>query len=166
KTVLLPFRGRIIYCGIIRSNNIQFGGGIKKSIQTRYQMAKSRFGIIQSLEAPISEMKESDEDLMKFYVKNEANRMEYSDEIYQLLKEKPSLWNVYYQEIGRSNARKASRRFSEIGIIRTGWFAIFEDVIVASGQSEEETRAQVERILPKEKRDYAYIFKYVEKKKK
>ncbi|PKK86259.1 MAG: hypothetical protein CVT48_01855 [Thermoplasmata archaeon HGW-Thermoplasmata-1] len=163
-TILLPFKGRIIYCGILRSSNIFFGAGIKQALNREYQKAKSMFGIITSLETPITKMEESDENLMKFYVKSEGNRGEYSDEIDQLLKKKPSLWNVYYQEIGRSNARKASKRFCEIGI-RTGWYAIFEDVIIASGQSEKETRAQMDSILPPEKRDYAHVFKYVNKKK-
>lgn len=57
-------------------HNIRFGSGIKKGIQAEYQAAKSKFGIILSLDAPISEKKESDEELLRFYVKSESNREE------------------------------------------------------------------------------------------
>lgn len=159
-TVLLPFKGKIIYCGIVSSYNVYFGGGPRRGITADYQQAKSRFGVILSLEAPICEKKEADEELLRFYVKNENNRMEYPHEIDRILEKNPSLWKVYHQEIGRSNSRKAAKRFSEIGLSSTRWFAIFEDIIIASGQSEQEVRSQVEGILPEGKRDYAYVFKY------
>ncbi len=55
ETVLLPFKGRIIYCGFIHSYKIQFGAGIRKTVQEDYEKAKSRFGIILSLDAPVCE---------------------------------------------------------------------------------------------------------------
>jgi hypothetical protein len=162
ETVLLPFKGKIIHSGILHSFSIQFGSGIRKSIEADYQKAKSRFGIILSLETPIYEKKEADEELLRFYLKNEANREEYWYETERLLKKNPSLWKIYYQEIGRSNSRKARKRFSKIGLA-SGWFAIFEDIIIASGQSEKEVRAQIKKIVPEEKREFVYVFRYVKK---
>ncbi len=161
-TVLLPFKGKIIHYGLFHFHDIHFGSGIKKDIQAEYQKAKSKFGIILSLDTPISEKKESDEELLRFYVKNEANRAEYWDEIKQLLGKNPLLLNIYYQEIGKSNSRKVKKRLSEIGIT-SRWFAIFEEIIIASGQTEQEVRVQAESILPQVKRDYAHIFRYVQK---
>jgi len=161
-TVLLPFKGKIIHYGLFQFYNIHFGSGIKKDIQAEYQKAKSKFGIILSLDTPIMENKGSDEELLRFYVKSEANRVEYSDEIQQILKKNPLLLNIYYQEIGKSNSRRIKKRLSEIGI-SSRWFAIFEEVIIASGNTEQEVRAQVENILPEMRRDYAHIFRYVQK---
>jgi hypothetical protein len=162
ETVLLPFKGKITYCGFLYSYNMQFGAGMRQTIQADYQKAKSRFGIILSLDTPISEKKESDEELLRFYVKNEANRAEYCDEIIQLLEKNPSLMKVYYQELGRSNQRKITKRFSEIRIV-SGWFAIFEDIVIASGQSAEDVKVQLTHLLPEEERDFVHIFKFIKK---
>lgn len=159
-TVLLPFKGKIIHYGLFQSHNIRFGSGIKKGIQAEYQTAKSKFGIILSLDAPISEKKESDEELLRFYSKSEANRSQFWDEIRQLLRENPRFYNIYYQEIGKSNSRRVKKRLSEIGLA-SRWFAIFEDIIIASGQTEHEVKAQVDGLLPEVKRESVYIFRHV-----
>jgi len=161
-TVLLPFKGKIIHFGLFQFCNIHFGRGIKRDIQAEYQKAKSKFGIMLSLDTPISEKKESDEELLRFYVKNEDNRAEYWDEIKQLLGKNPLLFKIYYQEIGKSNSRKVKKRLSKIWIT-SRWFAIFEDIIIASGNTEQEVRAQVESIFQENERNYVYIFRYVNK---
>ena len=48
-TVLLPFRGKIIYDGIISGFNVTFGGGTKKRLNDDYKEAKERFGIIRTI---------------------------------------------------------------------------------------------------------------------
>ncbi|MHB0960757.1 MAG: hypothetical protein ACYC0X_32730 [Pirellulaceae bacterium] len=47
--VLLPFKGKIIYDGLVSGYNITFGGGIKRSLHDDYKEAKEAFGIITSL---------------------------------------------------------------------------------------------------------------------
>ncbi|MDZ7616332.1 MAG: DUF6398 domain-containing protein [Patescibacteria group bacterium] len=47
--VLLPFRGKIIYDGIISAHNIMFGGRAKRILNEEYQQVKQSFGIITSL---------------------------------------------------------------------------------------------------------------------
>ncbi len=47
--VLLPFKGKIIYDGIVSGHNITFGGGIKRMLNEEYKQAKETFGIITSL---------------------------------------------------------------------------------------------------------------------
>ncbi len=159
-TVLLPFKGKIIHYGLFQFHNIRFGSGIKKDIQAKYQTAKSKFGIILSLDTPISETEGSDEELLRFYSKSEANRSQFWDEIRQLLRENPRFYKIYYQEIGKSNSRRVKKRLAEIGLA-SRWFAIFEDIIIASGQTEHEVKAQVDSLLPEPKRDSVYIFRHV-----
>ena len=49
EAVLLPFRDKIVFDGILKPYNIYFGGGIKRSLNDAYRLAKERFGIITSL---------------------------------------------------------------------------------------------------------------------
>ena len=50
KTVLLPFKGKIIYDGLLESHNIYFGSGISTSVKNRYRVAKKKGEIIESLD--------------------------------------------------------------------------------------------------------------------
>ena len=52
QAVLLPFRDKIIYDGILSSYRVSFGGGIKRRLNEEYREAKARFGIIASLTGP------------------------------------------------------------------------------------------------------------------
>ncbi|MCE9561295.1 MAG: DUF6398 domain-containing protein [Planctomycetes bacterium] len=52
QTVLLPFKDKIIYDGLITGYRIAFGPGIRRSLNESFKEAKSRHGIITSL--PIS----------------------------------------------------------------------------------------------------------------
>ncbi len=158
-TILIPFKGQIIYHGFMMSYNINIVGNMKRGIQDEYQQAKRKFGIITSLDTPIREKEDSDEELIKFYTKSISNRETYWEEIDELLAKKPSLENVYHREIGKSNARKISKRFSEIGVA-PAWFAVYEDVVIASGKSEKVVRAQIADMLPEEKIEGAYVFRY------
>jgi hypothetical protein len=49
KTTLLPFKGRIVYDGLMTGYNVIFGPGIRRSLNESYKRAKERFGIIMSL---------------------------------------------------------------------------------------------------------------------
>lgn len=50
KTVLLPFKGKIIYDGLLEGHNVYFGPGISTSVKNRYRIAKQRGEIIESLD--------------------------------------------------------------------------------------------------------------------
>ena len=55
ETTLLPFKGRIVYDGLVSSYNITFGSGIRRRLNESYKEAKERFGIVTSL--PMQETK-------------------------------------------------------------------------------------------------------------
>jgi hypothetical protein len=162
ETTLLPFKGQIIFCGLFRFYNIRIGSGMRGGIQAEYQKAKRRYGIITSLDTPVREKEDSDEELLKLYVKSRSNRETYLEEIEDILTKKPELANIYHREIGKSNARNISKRLSEIGVA-PGWFAIFENVVIASGKSEKEVRAQLADLLPKDKSEGVHMFRYGKK---
>ena len=50
QTVLLPFKGKIVYDGLFQAYNIYFGGGIKRDLRESYMRAKQNNRIIESLE--------------------------------------------------------------------------------------------------------------------
>ncbi len=49
EAALLPFRGRVIYDGILRMYPITFGGGFRADLNDYYREAKKRRGIIETL---------------------------------------------------------------------------------------------------------------------
>ena len=52
KTVLLPFKGQIVYDGLLAGYNITFGSGIRRRLKSSYDDAKERHGIVTSLPMP------------------------------------------------------------------------------------------------------------------
>lgn len=156
-TILLPFKGKITYSGILNMKNMTFGGSIAESFRADYQKAKRTFGIITSLEGPTQKKKESNEELLKFYASTQARRFEYENEISVILRKSPSLRIVYQQEVSKSHARRAKKRLSEMGI--TGWFAILEDTVIASDKTKNDVLMRVNEMLPPEKLDAVHIFK-------
>ncbi len=52
QTVLLPFRDKIVYDGLISSFNLSFGPGIRRGVNESFKEAKARHGIVTSL--PVS----------------------------------------------------------------------------------------------------------------
>jgi hypothetical protein len=49
QTVLLPFKGVIVYDGLMSSYNISFGPGIRRGLNECFKQAKERHGIVTSL---------------------------------------------------------------------------------------------------------------------
>jgi len=67
KTVLLPFKGKIVYDGLFERYNISFGGGIKNDLKELYLAAKQNGKIIETLDfgkktEPLSKPKEKIKD--------------------------------------------------------------------------------------------------------
>ncbi|MEL7227988.1 MAG: hypothetical protein AAGL17_24970, partial [Cyanobacteria bacterium J06576_12] len=54
ETILLPFKGKIVYDGFFRFYNMSFGGGIRAELKQVYLIAKDNGAILQTLEAPDS----------------------------------------------------------------------------------------------------------------
>lgn len=162
-TTLLPFKGRITYCGVFNSTNLTFGRNAAKDIKADYMKAKSMFGLITSLDQPVHPRTESDEELLRFYAGTEERRMEYGLEIERMLEGNPSLKTAYLHEVGRSNARKAKKRLKELGAV--GWFTILGDVITASGKTREEAVQRAKETIPQEKLAAVHAFRVDGKEK-
>ncbi|GIX41730.1 MAG: hypothetical protein KatS3mg129_1463 [Leptospiraceae bacterium] len=157
EAVLLPFKDKIIYDSMLEPYPFVFGRGIRKNFNDFYEKAKLNFGIITSLPFTNQKVQKSDVEKLKFYLKNERNREMYWEEIDNLINKNEELLTLYYQEIGKINARKYKKILQEIGITK-GWFAIFDGLIIASGITKESVENILKEILPSEKRKLVYIF--------
>lgn len=125
ETVLLPFKGQIIYDGLFSTYRISFGKGFRASIKDSYQQAKAKYGIVTSLPFSVESKKQTDEELLRFYLKSQQNRDRYWEDILILIGKKPALKLLYHQEMGKVHARNYKKRFNEIGISK-GWLAVLE----------------------------------------
>ena len=128
---IVPFKGRIVYDGIIMPYGISFGGGMRKSLKAEYEEAMVKHGVITSFDE-FPKKQESDEELLRFYLKSEPNRERHWEEIKQLRIKSPQLETVYHQERGKHLSRVPRAKLKEMGA--TGHFAVIDDVIVASAQ--------------------------------
>ncbi|MDO9537973.1 MAG: hypothetical protein Q7J68_06610 [Thermoplasmata archaeon] len=162
ETSLLPFKGRIVYCGFMFSGNVLFGSGIKSSFQDGYRESVAKYGVITSLDVPVQKLRNSDEELVRFYSASEASRAQYATELKALLKAHPELVSVHYQEIGKSNSRRLARRLSTIGV-ESAWFAVLEDSVIASSETEDEARERAERLIPEGRKGHIYVFRHRKK---
>lgn len=154
--VLLPFKGKIIFDGMLFRYNVTLSSGLRRNLNDTYQKAKFRYGIIESI--PFSEKGEkSDEETLKFYLKSERNRDMYWEEIWDLIYGDPALEIVYHQEMGNVYARGLKKELRTIGVTK-GWFAILEGVSIASGVTKDETERIVKSIVPKKKLKFVYYF--------
>ena len=162
ETVLLPFRDRIVFDGLISMYRISFGRGTSASFKDSYQQAKAKYGVVTSLPFSVESKGSSDEELLKFYLKSKQNREQYWEDIQGLFRKKPALRLLYHQEMGKIHARHYRKGFLAIGITQ-GWFALLEGLVVASGLSRDEAEQAAKKIVPSEKRAYVFYFR-LEKK--
>ncbi len=159
KTTLLPFKGKIIYDGIMLYSPVFFGRNVREGFNTTYQQAKSQYGVITSLPFTAPDTRQSNEELLRFYLKSERNREEFWNEIGALLHANPALLPLYHQENGKRNVRGYKRRFREIGLT-PAWFAILDELLIASGKTRDAVEDAVTWLVPAEKRDYVYVFQW------
>jgi hypothetical protein len=52
ETVLLPFKGQIVYDSMMRAYRVTFGGGARRGFNDLYKQAKERCGLVTSLPMP------------------------------------------------------------------------------------------------------------------
>lgn len=143
ETLLLPFRDMIIYDGVVHTFNITFGGGIRRSLNESYKLAKESTGIITSLPATAGQRTASPASRPK----KKAPRTRRSDEVRDILTVVIGLIDQFckvhlndeYAALCRELAEKLARKRPSpllrgrpegwaCGIIRTiGWVNFLDD---------------------------------------
>ncbi|SFV60457.1 hypothetical protein MNB_SV-12-364 [hydrothermal vent metagenome] len=160
-TVLLPFKDKIIYDGLILARNIHFGKNIRKNLNDDLGEAEAKYGLIVTL--PYVEASNGDEKLLQFYAKSETNRDYYEDEIIKIISKSEELKQLYYREVGKANARAISKSLRLAGM-SSGYFAIIDNVIVASGVTKKEVEKNIKAIVPKDRLGYVYVYQLKKKR--
>jgi hypothetical protein len=157
EAILLPFENKIVYDGTMLPYNVIFGSNMRRSINDRYKQAKTTFGIITTLPLSPEKVKPSDSEILKSYLKTEYSRDIHHEEIQELVNKNPDLATVYYEEMGKVDARAHRKRLKTIGVVE-GWFALIDGIIIASGRTREEVERILKFMLPAEKMRLAYVF--------
>jgi len=160
-TVLLPFKNKIIYDGLILSKNIHFGTYIRKNLNDNLGVAEAKYGLIVTL--PYVEVNNGDEKLLQFYAKSETNRDYYKNEIRDIISKSEELRQLYYREMGKANARAISKSLRLAGM-SSGYFAIIDNVIIASGVTKKEVEKNIKAIIPKDRLGYVYVYQLKKKR--
>ncbi|MCA9069430.1 MAG: hypothetical protein KDA84_10925, partial [Planctomycetaceae bacterium] len=140
-TVLLPFKGKIVYDGLLRGYNIHFGGGITRNLNDEYREAKERLGIVTSL--PVSSFNQSQKKTSQKKKKATTAAKDVKpvlDEVISMTDEFcQEHLNEEYADLCRKLAEKVSRKRPSpllrgrtktwaCGIIRTiGWVNFLDD---------------------------------------
>jgi hypothetical protein len=163
--VLLPFRGRIVYDGLLSVQNIRFGAGSRRNLQQECRESEALHGIVTSLPAASSGGKgaQDEAELLRFYLKNESNRERYANEILALIAKDEGLHELFHQEIGKADARRTAKALRERGFTE-GWFAVLEGLIVGSGKTRAELERGLEKILPAGKKRFVHVFELKSKR--
>jgi len=76
-TMLLPFHNQITYDGQCRYYNLVFGGGMTRRLHDTSQLAQAQYGIITSLPLEAQAVASSEEEQLRFYLRNARNREMY-----------------------------------------------------------------------------------------
>lgn len=161
EAVLLPYKGKIIYDGLISNYPIHLGRGIRSSIKNSYALMEGRYGIITELPEKIDTTKlESNlEKELLIMMKTKASREHNWYEIEELLEENPNLMPVYIKEWGRINARAKKKELKKLGIKRQ-YFALYNDTIITSSANQKDLEKKIaELISDKATREAIYYFK-------
>ena len=155
KTVLIPYKGRIIFDGLIVMTRIIFGRGFSTDLNEQYREAKFRYGVITKL--PWKEEKTtSNEDQLKYYMKSTRSLEQYWYDVEDLLDKDPTLEKAYHRRLGQLYSRKLKNQLRKIGV-KDSWFAVIDNLIITSGPTKKQVTETLKQIIP-EKVSYAYIF--------
>lgn len=157
QTVLLPYKGRVTYTGLVHYDEVSFGGSMARDIKAIYERTLTTRGLVVSFdETP--RPPSSQEVLLKFMRTTESRHM-HAEDLDELLAKEPSLYPLYCRELGRINSRGLRKKLVAIGALPSH-VAVMNDIIVATAQNLKELEKRVGEIMPREERDRVFIFRF------
>lgn len=159
KTVLLPFKNQIVYDGFIFTYPVTFDEEIRQEMEADTESWLSRHGVISQLPFIGQDPVENEEEMLRYYLRSHRNREVYSDEIAELMRRNDGLTKLYFELIGKLDARDARKYFRDLGI-RDVWCAVLEGKILATGKSRDGVIETLNSLLPKDRRYYPFIFHF------
>ena len=161
QAVLLPFKGKIVYDGMISSYRMSFGKGMTNSIKNDYTLSEAKYGVITELPEKIdnSILENSAEKELLILMKTKSSREYNKYQIADLLLEHPELEPIHTREWGRINSRAKKKELKGLGVQKR-WFAMYNNTILLSGKSEKELKIELKKLIQNDKhRAGIYYFK-------
>ena len=157
ETVLLSFKGRIVYDGLVNSDRIFFGPHMARSLKAALDRSTMKHGLVESLPYQ-GHVALNDDEKLAFYLSTKERREENWEEIEELL-ENEKLLPIFLREMGKTNSRAMKKRLKQVGV-KKGWFAISNNVVVASSKKKEDLEKLVEELIPNRGKESVYIFEF------
>ena len=112
RTVLLPFKGKIVYDGLFQPYNVFFGGGIKRRLKEAYMTAKQNDRIIESLDSTPNENQKKKNKILKDW-KPELNALADKAKNLRGSSELPAMYSPAFSLV------KASIEFAQLVVSDT-----------------------------------------------
>ena len=157
KTVLLPFKHKIVYDGFIFTYPITFENMVEQELYADMESWINRHDVITQL--PFIGDTESVEEKLRYYLRTNWNRDVYAEEISRIIQDNKHVEKLYYELTGRLDAKDARTYFKELGI-QDVWCAVLNGRILATGKSREAVVDTLDVLLPRDRRLYPFIFHY------
>jgi len=154
---ILPFKNKLVHEGLFVPYNISFGKSMKDGLIAEAEEIIIKKGIINSLDNENNQENVSDEDLLRFYMKSEANQDKFFEKIEYLKNKSDELKATYNYEMGRINARHIKKQLKNESI--KGYFGVLFSQIIASGSTKKELENNLQKIISKEREKEIYIIK-------
>lgn len=151
ETALLPFKGQIIYDGILLPFRFSFGTSYLNSVKNESNRKIAQFGIILKLpiDAKIKNKEINHEELLIRMMKTKSSRDYNWDEIKDLLEHHPKLYPTFNKEWGRINSRLKKKELRALGI-KNHHYAIYINTILTSGKTKSIVQKNITTLLKDE----------------
>ena len=158
--LLVPFDGVIVADGLIEHDPIieMMWEAQGRDIEQRFEETRHRYGIAEQLPAQ-DESEATPVDTLRFYLKNQANRERYAEEIAELKDQTEELTRVYHEELGKAAARGLGREFRALDL-QEAFVAIYDGQVVATAPTEGELADTLEAIMPPGRAEYPYVYHF------
>ncbi len=158
ETVLLPYKGKIIYDGFFINPSVQLGRNVSNNLMNEADIKIRNFGIVLNLpiDEKLKEKKLNQEELLMQLMKTKSSRELNKHKIQELVIGNYKLRTTYLRELGRINSRKKKKELRSLGI-KNHYFAMHINTILTSGQSKSIVHKNIRAIL-KDERKISSVF--------
>ncbi len=148
ETVLLPFEGSIITCGLYYGSNIVLGNNISREIRDACSQAELTYGLIDSL--PFTKtvnIEDVNIGQIKFYLQSIKNLELYKEDLEELINKNPDLYlSTYYYHLGLLEAKIYKKEYRKLGI-KNLHFAIYGKMLIAAHTDKQQVENTVKKLV-------------------
>lgn len=157
--VLLPFKDKIVYDGILSQLPILIGKGIRFSLKNDSSLSEAKYGVIEQLPIQVKELGEVESAKRELItlMKTKSSREMFQYKVKDIVQLYPQLEPVYIKEWGLINSRNHKKELKALGV-KKRWFAIYNNTIVVSGKSEKDIKKEVANIIEDEKMQEGILY--------